>query len=595
VSNAQTQQPVLLDPVLVQVIRSALIAAADEMKITLVKTAYNDLLYEVHDFGVVITDAEGNMIAQSDTMPVFLSVLPDCVQAGLRQYGKEGFSEGDVILANDPYTTGTHISDTAVYMPIMVDDELVGFTACMAHWADIGGKAPGGWCADTTDVYQEGVRFNHLKLAVSGEFNETVLAMIWDNVRLPLVSAGDLGAQLAACKTGMRRVQELHRKYGTGTIVRALETVFDQAEAMMRAAIAEIPDGVYTARTLLDHDGVDRTKQIVMNVAVHVEGEAITVDFAGSSPTARGPVNCPFPAVRAGVETAVKGLTLPHDRIVAGHLRPLTVLAPEGTVVHPAFPDPVDSYGYVYHNAAELVLRALAQVIPEKCPAGSYPLFLLYFFHMERERTSESRSISEGSFVYVDPPLGGAGASALRDGADALISLMDGDAPCPVAEMIEAKYPLRLERYELNPASAGKGKFRGGMGTLKDYRVLVDDLYSQVAIEGVTCPGWGLSGGTDAAASAVTIWPDTDREQVIQDKVSFVGPFRAGDRVIATAGGGGGLGDPFERDPAAVREEVWNEFMTVEQALKDYGVVVDPVTLEVEHEATRRERANHTR
>jgi N-methylhydantoinase B len=584
-----------LDPVSIQVIRNSFVAAADEMKITMIKTAYNDLLIEVQDFGCVITDERGELLAQSDTLPVFLSVLPGCIRTGLERYGAAGFADGDVVLANDPYTTGTHISDTAIYMPIIDGGDLLGFVGCMAHWADIGGKSPGGWCSDSTDVYQEGLRFDHVKLVEAGVMNEGLRKLIWDNVRLPLVTAGDFGAQLAACKTGLRRALEIYRRYGTDVVRNAAAEFFDQAEAALRSKIAEIPDGVYRAETFLDHDGVDRAHELRISLTLTVEGDAIRADFTGTDPQARGPVNCPLPAVVAGVESALKGLTMPLDRINSGHRRPLSVTAPEATVVNPRFPAAVDSYGFVYQMVAELVFRALAPVLPDRAPACGYPLFLIYFFSIARERAHDARSLAEGSFVYVDPPVGGSGAWAGGDGADALICLLDGDAPSPVAEMIEARYPLRLERYALNTRSGGPGKFRGGMGVIKEYVILEDGIYSQVSVEGTHHPAWGLNGGASAQPNGVVIWAGTEREQLLRDKMSFVGPFAAGDRVAACAGGGGGWGDPLERDPQTVLNDVLDEYCTAEDAYTDYGVVLSPDARGIDEGATAAERGRRPR
>jgi N-methylhydantoinase B len=564
-----------LDPVTVQVIRNAFVAIADEMKITMIKTAYNDLLYEVQDFGIVICDHRGELIAQSDTMPVFISVLPDAIKAGIERYSEEGFADGDIVLANDPFSTGTHISDTSIYVPVFHRGELVAFVGCMAHWADIGGKSPGGWCPDSTDVFQEGLRFDHVKIAEAGQVNETLMRVIWDNLRLPVVSRGDYGAQLASCKTGIRRIRELYDRFGPASLSQAVQVIFEQGDRRMRAALADIPNGTYEAHTFLDHDGVERDRELKIALTLRISDEDVVADFSGSSPVARGPVNCPLLAVAAGVQTAMKGLTLPTERTNSGHFRSIEVTAPANTVVNPSFPAPVDSYGYVYQMAAELVLRALAEVLPEQCPAGSYPLFLVHFFRLERERSVEARTVSESAFVFVDPPVGGGGASAAGDGASGLICLLDGDAPSPVAEMIEAKYPLRLDRYELNPASAGPGRYRGGMGTSKTYVFLEEDLFCQVSVEGTHYPGWGLQGGEDAEPSGALVRAGSDGERLVRDKVGFVGPFAPGESIVAMAGGGGGWGDPLERDPQLVLADVLNEFFTPEEVERDYGVVID--------------------
>jgi N-methylhydantoinase B len=372
-----------VDPITTEVIRNALVALTDEMKLTLVNTAYNPLIYEVMDFSAALTDEAGNLYGQAAGLTVFLASLPATIKNGLSAIGRDNLAEGDIVLANDPFTTGTHISDTAVYIPIFYAGELVAFSINMAHWADIGGMTPGGWTPNSTEVFQEGLRFTHLKLYQCGELNSDLERLIRANVRFPQIVFGDLSAQIAACQTGMRRYQALCKKYGPDTIRAAMQRVFDDSEQLTRARVRDIPDGVYSAETFMDHDGVELDKPRKVKVTVTVAGNSMTVDLTGSSETCSGPINLPLIWTRAAVETAFKALTVPFDPTNAGHMRPLEVIAPENTIVNPQFPAPTDSYGYVSNTVMDLVVLALAPAIPQKCAAGTYQLFGIYLYRVD--------------------------------------------------------------------------------------------------------------------------------------------------------------------------------------------------------------------
>ena len=274
------------DPITRQVIRNAAKSAALEMQTTLIKTAHSPLIYEVQDFGVVMTDRHGRLIAEGSALAGFLACLPPTIQSGIERFGADGFSEGDVILSNEPYDTGTHISDVALYTPVFFDGRLVGFSAVMAHWADIGGTAPGGWCPTTTDVHQEGLIFSHDKLYDSGKLNDVFHRFILNNVREPARVAGDLNAKIAACHTGAKRYQELCRRYGADTVEQALIEILDQSEVRMREEIRAIPNGTYTAEGWVDHDGVrlDTRCRIAVSTSLSASLQK-SVPCAISSPT----------------------------------------------------------------------------------------------------------------------------------------------------------------------------------------------------------------------------------------------------------------------------------------------------------------------
>ena len=542
-----------VDPITAQVIRNALKAAADEMMISLIKTAHNPLIYEVQDFGLAITNHRGELLAEGSGLPGFMGCLGPTVQSGLRELGAAGFAEGDILLANEPYETGTHISDTAVYMPIFYEGELVAFSALMAHWADIGGKTPGGWCPDTTDIHQEGLIFFHDKLYDAGNLNQTFLRFILKNVRFPDLVHGDLNAMIAACRTGAKRYTDLCQRYGADVLQRAMDQVFDQSEAMMRAKISEIPDGAYQASIMMDHDGVELDKPYKLAVTVAVDGDEMLIDWTGTAATVKGPTNHPFVGTVAMAQTVLKSLTMPHDAMNHGHMRPLKVTAPANTAVSPSYPAATDSYGYVGEMVIHLIVKALAQAIPERCPACSYQMFGGVMYRMEPQHGEP--------FIYIDPLAGGAGAFPHADGPSGLIFVGDGNAPNTPTEVIEGRYPLRVLRHTFNLDGAGKGKFRGGFGVTREYQMLEDNILIQTMNENTIDRPWGLYGGDAAGVSELTAWTGTERERKIRGRVYFYGPFHKGDIITQRSAGGGGWGDPAERDPALIEYDRRNGYV----------------------------------
>ena len=394
-----------------------------------------------------------------------------------------------------------------------------------------------------------------------------------------------LSAQIAACQTGARRYKALCEKYGPDTIRAAMNRVFGESEALVRARVRDIPDGVYTrAETFMDHDGVETDKMRKIRVTVTVEDSDLTVDLTGSSPKSVAMVRltCPLSGREASVEMAFKALTVPLDPTNAGHMRPLRVIAPEDTVVNPQYPAPTDSYGYVGNTLSDLVVRAMAPALPDKCTAGSYQLFGVYFLRVDH-RYGEP-------FLFVEPTAGGWGGRPHADG-ETLIFYLDGDTPNTPGEVIESRYPLLVDSYTYNLGSAGIGKYRGGLGVIRNYQVLTDHVFLHTFNESTKYPAWGLFEGQEAVPCHTVAWPGTDKERAIYDRQAGVGPLFDGEMVSVRSGGGGGWGNPLERDPALVVRDAKNELITIEEAQRDYGVILDPDTLAVDEAATEKERA----
>ena len=520
------------DPIVTEVIRGGLAAAALEMNRTLVRTAHNPLLYEVQDFGLGIVGADARLWAEAPGIAGFISALSDTICSGIEVHGLDGFREGDAMIVNDPYLTGTHISDTSVYTPVFHGGRVVAFAIVTAHWADIGGKSPGGWAPDTTDVYQEGICFTHQRLIRAGQPNDDLLELIRANVRVPDLVRGDLAAQLASCRRGVERVQRLCDRFGADAVIDAMDRIIRRTEAGMRARIASIPDGRYGASVELDHDGIDRTRHPRVAVQIEVSGSRLGVRFDGTSATAAGPIN--DPGARCDVRCALKGLLAPREIGNEGHVSVFDFDVAPGLLVSPERPAPVDSYGYVGVALIELVIRALAPVLPDRAPAGGYQIFGVDLYRVDA-RDGEP-------FVFTDVHPGGAGARPDHDGP-ALIFVGDGDTRNTPVEVIETRYPIRVERHELLPSSGGAGRWRGGPGVARDFRMLEPGIQMQYTVENTFDPlAKGLEGGEDGIPGVLVINPGIDREVVLTDRVTAYGPLDVGDVLSARSGGGGGYG-----------------------------------------------------
>jgi N-methylhydantoinase B len=564
-----------IDPITVEVIRHGLIAAADEMKINLMRTAYNTVIYEVLDFSVGLFDRSGQMISQTSGLPIFLGNLGEAVRCLLRDVGEESLRPGDVYLSNDSYAVGTHLNDVTAMSPIMVDGEPAAFAVSRAHWIDVGGRDPGGWFSDTTEIYQEGIRLRSIQAYAAGEPVPSIMRLLELNVRYADSIMGDLRAQVAAGRTGEERYLELAERYGHPTVLAAIDEIQRQAEQETRDALRAIPDGVYQAESFMDDDGVAVDSPAV-RVTVRIEGDAMEIDLEGSSEQVRGPINVGLPATVSACRVALKCVCSPLSPVAEGSFAPLTVRVPANCMFNAQPPAPCAVW-IVSITLIDTVFRALADVLPTQIPAAQYGDVAAVFMFGVDPRSDEP-------YLIVEPEGGGWGAFSHRDGESVLIAIADGDTRNIPVEILEAKYPLRIARYEVRPDSGGPGRHRGGLGHFRDIEVVGHQGAITATMERSKCPPWGLGGGEAGETNVIVVNPDGDEPRTYQ-KTSAL-PLAPGDIVSVRTGGGGGYGPPTERDPAAVLSDVREGYVSVDAAASDYGIVIDRDTLALDREAS---------
>ncbi|MEM7273363.1 MAG: hydantoinase B/oxoprolinase family protein [Actinomycetota bacterium] len=550
-----------INPATIEIIRNALTSAADEMNATLIRSAYTPIIYEMKDCSVALLDADHRVLGQSAGLPIFLGNLEACTLAIEAQFGREVWRPGDVWIMNDPYITGTHLHDMTVMEPIFSRDEvLLGFATSRAHWLDVGSKDPGG-TIDSIDVFQEGLRLAPVKVVDGGQQVESLTQAIGRNSRFFHGAVGDLGAQIACCHTGARRLPEIFERFGTETVLTARDEIFRQSEALERAFIASIPDGDYRAEGTIDNDGIG-DEPIGVRVTVTIHGENMLVDLTETDDARPGPVNCGATQAIAAARVAYKLLVDPDSPPNGGSFRTLSVEVREGSMVGAVEPFPVEWYFTPLGLLIDLVVKALSDVIPERAAAASYGDSMVIFVSGVDPETKQP-------WLHVEPTVGGWGAWNGSDGQDALINNVNGSLKDMPIEVLETKFPLRVRHYGYRTDSSGHGEFRGGVGVSREFELLTDATIS-TWFERSDTPAWGLAGGGDATGPDVVINPGTENERHALKSANVA--LKAGDVVRTMTGGGGGFGDPKDRDRDALRTDIATGVISEETARTVYGL-----------------------
>jgi len=547
-----------VDPVTLEVVRNAAAAVCEEMNATLVRTSYSPNIKERKDCSCALFDADGALVAQAENLPVHLGAMPFSVAAALESFPPETLSPGDAVLLNDPYEGGAHLPDLTLVTPVFVDGDLVALSANRAHHADVGGATAGSVGADSTEIYQEGLRIPPVKLRAGGEPNRAVYDLIERNVRTPEERRGDLRAQVAANETGADRVRELVDRYGADTYRAALDAVQDYSERRMAAELEALPDGEYRFEDVLDGDGRG-TQDLPVVATVTVDGDAVAVEFAGSADQTAGPVNAVFAVTVSATYYAVRAVTDPDIPPNAGCYRPVEVDAPPGTIVNPTPPAAVVGGNLeTSQRVTDAVLGALAEAVPGRAAAAGQGTM--------NNVTFGGTDAAGDPFAFYETQAGGDGAHADGDGMDAVHVHMSNTLNTP-AEVLETAYPLRVRRYALRPDTGGAGRHRGGLGVRRDIEVRTDAVCSLLAERQRHAP-YGLAGGDEGATGATFLLSGDDRTRLAGKSTHDLA---AGDIVSLRTPGGGGYGDPTERPDAAVDRDLRLGKLSEEEASDAYG------------------------
>jgi N-methylhydantoinase B len=565
------------DPVTVEIVRRGVIAVTEEMKTNLMRTAYNLIIYEALDFTVGLFTKEGETVSIGLGLPMFIRGMAETVKAKIRHFGYENIHEGDILVTNDAYITGSHLNHFTFTMPVFHEGELIGFTCCMAHWLDVGGTLG----TVTTDIYSEGIQIPILKYRRRGEVNQDLVDIIAMNVRLPEKALGDLRAQIVAVTTGERRYLELVRRYGWPAVRESIRVIMDQSEALARANTASIPDGVYEAESFMDDDGIEIGEPVPIRVRIVKQGDRMTIDLSDVSKQVRGFYNSGVTTGIACAQVAFKCLAAPTDYPVnEGSFRPLEVIIPMGTVVSAERPAPMRVWMTYPMTVIDTVFKALAKAIPSRVAAGHHADLVFPNIH--------GINPLDGKFyiVGIGPLGGGWGAKASEDGMSATVCMNDGDTHNSPTEQIEAKYPVLVERYALREDSGGAGRFRGGLGCEQVVQALAP-LQLTTRIDRMHCKPWGLDGGQDGAGNEIGLRRGGTWQHEFPNAKVFNVRLKPGDAYMIRSGGGGGFGPPESRDPALVARDVREGYVSRAVALDVYRVVLT-ASGEVDEAATRR-------
>jgi N-methylhydantoinase B len=570
----------LTDTFTLSIIRNAIIAASEEMFVVTARTAQSPIIYDVLDFSTAVTDPQGNVVAQAVATPAFIGMLDFNVKVVLDRFGAN-LKPGDAIILNDPFVSGSHLNDVAIVMPIHNEGILVGFAASKGHWNDIGGMSFGSWGPGRTEIYQEGLQLPPCRLYTEGERNEDLVEIIRYNSRLPDMSIGDMEAQVAGLRAAEKRVQEIIRKYGLQSYREALDYILQSGSSLAKAGLEKLPKGHFSSQDFLDEGGPE-DQPLPVHVEIDITEDEFRVDFRGNSPQLPFSLNTTYPGTVAAVRVVYMALVAPHERYNQGLIAPLKVITEEGTVFHAKRPAATSVYWEALTYAADLVWKALAPHVPDRLGAG-------HFLSVVADIVAGVRDDNQEPFALVEPNPGGWGAAYDQDGESALVCFADGETYAASVEIIETRYPIRVDRYALNVEGGfGHGKFRGGLGIVKDYRMLNQEAEFTTDINRAVVAPWGLAGGGCGTLNGIFLERDGKTLQRVRKILSH--PLKKDDVVSIRTGGGAGYGLAAERDPALVARDVADGYLTMEEAREIYRVVLT-AQRSVDVDATQQLRA----
>lgn len=552
-----------ISPFELEVLKSALETIADELAIIVMRTSCSSIVRDAIDYSTALCDAAGHTLAQGATTPLHLGSFHEAMRNLVAtQDGR--IAPGDIFVFNDPYlAAGQHLPDIYVVRPIFVAGRLEGWATTVAHQNDIGGIVPGSNSIGSTEIFQEGLRLPLLKLVDAGRENGAIWDILAANVRVPDKVIGDVKAQVAACLVGEREFAKLFARWEPERFRAACAEIHDYAERLTRAEIADIPDGTYRFENHIDGLG-EAAQPIPFRVALTVRGDEAVVDWTGTSPEVRAGINAPLPFTLAASYAAIRSVLSPDIPNAQGFTRPIRVVAPPGTIVNPRPPAACGARGITGFRMMDCLMGALAQALPDRVPAdgsGGSTLPTIGGRHDGKP------------FIFVETIMGAWGGSPSQDGQDGVAHLGANQSNVPV-ETIEAEYPLRVERYGFVPDSGGAGRHRGGLAIERTFRLLADEATLTVRSDKRRFPPYGLAGGRPGSGSLSVVNPGTARERVLPVLVTEPVALERGDVFRHVLAAGGGWGDPRDRDPERVLEDLRLGRVTLEGARRDYGVAI---------------------
>lgn len=561
-----------MNPVTLDIVKDSLIAISNEVFYAFARTSMSPIIYETLDYASGIADVEGRLLTQGNGACGFIGLIAPMIQEIIHKYGKEQMQPGDVYLINDPYLGGgTHLSDIGMVMPVFYKDELIAFVGNKAHWSDVGGMAAGSFTTDSSEVFQEGLRFSGVKLLEKGEICNPLLETIKSNVRFPETSEGDMWGQIASLRTGYRRIGELCDKYSVDIVKESMKRLLDQGANIAYSRLKELPKGSWEMEEYMDDDGYGNP--VKLKVKITIKEDSFIADFTGSSPQVASPINTGYSSLCAGVKVIYMSILGPELAVNDGVFEPMQVIAEDGSVLRCHAPAPTSCYFESMIYSSDVVWRALAPVFPEALGAG----------HMLSVCSVVLAGTKQGSgepFLIVEPTGGGWGASAGKDGEVGQFCVGDGETYNVPVEMAENRYGIMIDEYSLHTDGAGAGKYRGGSGAVRSYRAMTDGQLFTASFGRNKFPAWGAAGGADGSYNYFEFH---NADGSVEGPMGIVARriMNKGDVVRMVTCTGGGYGNPLERDPESVAWDVKNEYITVDQAEKEYGVLIDPETFEI--------------
>jgi|RhiMethySRZTD1v2_1073278.scaffolds.fasta_scaffold00753_35 N-methylhydantoinase B len=564
-----------VDPATFEIVKNSLYKIAEEMRVVLARTAYSPLLKSAGDYSCGVFDAQGAMVAQGPDLPIHLGSMPDAVRAVAAAFAGD-VHDGDVFIHNDPYFGGSHLPDVNVVRPAFHHGRLLGYACLRAHWPDVGSATPGSYGA-VSEIFGEGLRLPPLRLIGRGVLDRELEKLILANVRTPDERRGDLGAQLAATLRATERLNALAQRYGAAELTRIMAEVMDYSERLMREALKDLPDGDGAFEDFCDGDGVaddsaGADARFMIRMAISKRGDGLIVDFAGTDRAVKGPMNAPLSVTASGVFCGIKTAVDPTNLIPpnSGCWRTIEVRAEKGSVVNAQFPAPVVYANHeISHRVADMVMGALANFVPAQvmaCSQGTSAILTLGGLDPRTRRR----------YVSYETVKGGFGARPNKDGINVIASGISNTMNTPV-EIMEMTFPVRIERYEINPDSGGAGRYRGGCGARRVWRLLDGaDATGALCMERMTSPPFGLCGGNPGAAAVVELTTPDGTTRRLPSKGAFDLP--AGSVIDMVTPGSGGFGPAAARDPAAMGRDLLDGYVSTAAAQRDYGIA-DPEAL----------------